>query len=962
MLTKEIKQRIDRARDILVGQLPLPSDQIELITIAMIYKFMDDIDEMSRRIGGKPSFFVDDLRPFAWTALRSNQLGSDERVQLFLQAIEHLQQAPHIPPLFRSIFQNTFLKFRNGRILKMFLDEINGFTYDNSEDLGNAFEYLLMSMGTQAENGQFRTPRHLIDFVVEVVEPELTDTILDPACGTAGFLIAAFQYLMRLHTKTLETYRVSLGNRTDEQLARAKRGDKLRPDDRDKPGLNPVGYDITPMMVRLSRVNLYLHHVANPQIHEYDTLSNDNRWYEKYDCILANPPFMTPTGGVQPHSKFRLKANKAEVLFADYILEHLNPYRGKAGIIVPEGIIFQNSRDYVQLRRWLVEEAGLWAVVSLPAHVFQPYSGVKTSILLIDKALTRTESPTAERTRAGANVLLVKLDNDGYSLNTNRTPVAANDLPAAYQLLHDWKHDRPLPAKAGVAYHVVPRADFARLDPYRAATTAFEAVRKPYRALAKPGAEATRQRRIAAFCEPLGLDHLPATETDLKAWFDEHLRPAAVAYGTGDEAAALPAELLTALKEAREYSLSFDRYAASNLLAATSEWPMVPLHDLCSAILSGGTPSREKPEFWEGTIPWISSADILNPHSVQLRRYISPEAVASSATNVIPADNIIVVTRVGLGKLARNNVAVAISQDCQGLVIKQDLIHPEFLLYCLEKEVQVFKEIGRGVTIKGVTKAELQSIEIPLPPLAVQQQLVAQIEAYQKVVDGCTAVIEGYEPEIEVQNGWPVVLLEEICEFVRGPFGGSLKKEMFVASGYTVYEQSHAIQDDFSLGRYFINEKKFAEMRRFKVASGDIIMSCLGTMGKTAIVPDEAEPGIINQALLKLTPVESKVSSHYLKLLLDSPTFQHQLVKGASGVAIQNVASVSEIKGFEIPLPSLNEQARIVADLQTELAAVESCRQLRARMQARIQRVLGQVWQQELPAPVAAEAVGTPVA
>ena len=158
MLHKEVKQRIDRARDILVGQLPLPSDQIELITIAMIYKFMDDMDEDARSLGGVPSFFIDDLRPFAWPALLSNQLSSADRVLRFTQAIEHLQKAQHIPALFRSIFQNTFLKFRDGRILKMFLDEINGFTYDNSEDLGNAFEYLLMSMGTQAENGQFRTP------------------------------------------------------------------------------------------------------------------------------------------------------------------------------------------------------------------------------------------------------------------------------------------------------------------------------------------------------------------------------------------------------------------------------------------------------------------------------------------------------------------------------------------------------------------------------------------------------------------------------------------------------------------------------------------------------------------------------------------------------------------------------------------------------------------------------------
>lgn len=959
MLTKEIKQRIDRARDILVGQLPLPSDQIELITIAMIYKFMDDMDEDARSLGGVPSFFIDDLRPFAWPALLSNQLSSADRVLRFTQAIEHLQKAQHIPALFRSIFQNTFLKFRDGRILKMFLDEINGFTYDNSEDLGNAFEYLLMSMGTQAENGQFRTPRHLIDFVVEVVEPELTDSILDPACGTAGFLISAFQYLIRLHTRGLEDYRVSLGNRTDAELARVKRGDKLRPEDRDKKGLNPVGYDITPMMVRLSRVNLYLHRVANPQIHEYDTLSNDHRWTDKFDCILANPPFMTPTGGVQPHSRFRLKANKAEVLFADYILEHLDPYRGKAGIVVPEGIIFQNSRDYVQLRRWLVEEAGLWAVVSLPAHVFQPYSGVKTSILLIDKELTRTGSPTAERTRAGANILLVKIDNDGYSLNTNRTPVAANDLPAAYELLHAWKHDQSLPADAGVAHRVVPRADFAGLDPYRAATTALDALRKPFRTLIKPGSEATRQRRIATFCESVGLDHLPATETDLKAWYDEHLRPAAVAYGAGDEAAELPEELKTALREAREYSLSFERYVTKLAVEpGVNNYPIVQLHEVCTI-----DPRRSKmPEDLETLVSFLPMSDVQSNHPdirpVQTR----------------PLGEVIK----GYTNFERNDILIAKITPCfqnRKMGVVHDVVNdigfgsteyyvlrcgetvlPKYVFYSLAHSDFVergTRNMSGSAGQQRVTKDYVSSFSISLPPLPVQQQMVKQIEAYQKVLDGCTAVINGYEPDVEIQSHWPTVALEEICSFVRGPFGGSLKKEMFVPKGYKVYEQSHAIQNDFSIGRYFIDEDKFNEMQRFSVSPGDLIMSCSGTMGKTSIAPNNVEPGIINQALLKLTPIKGVVSSKYLKLLLDSPVFQNQLVKGASGAAIQNVASVSEIKGFDIPLPSLIEQEKVVAELEAEMAAVEGCRHLRAKMQARIQRVLGQVWQHEITESVA---------
>ncbi|MEJ7675674.1 MAG: N-6 DNA methylase [Chitinophagaceae bacterium] len=153
-------------------------------------------------------------------------------------------------------------------------------------------------------------------------------------------------------------------------------------------------------------------------------MNYDTRWKEKFDCILANPPFMTPSGGINPHDKFRIRANRTEILFADYILEHLTP-NGKAGFVVPEGIIFQGSGDFTELRKWILYEAGLWAVVSLPSQIFQPYSGVKTSILLIDREVARTRS----------EILLVKIENDGFSLNTNRAPIKENDLPDALHWL-----------------------------------------------------------------------------------------------------------------------------------------------------------------------------------------------------------------------------------------------------------------------------------------------------------------------------------------------------------------------------------------------------------------------------------------------------------------------------------------------------------------------------------------------
>lgn len=162
-----------------------------------------------------------------------------------------------------------------------------------------------------------------------------------------------------------------------------------------------------------------------------------------------------------------------------------------------------------------------------------------------------------------------------------------------------------------------------------------------------------------------------------------------------------------------------------------------------------------------------------------------------------------------------------------------------------------------------------------------------------------------------MKKGWEKKKLIEICGFVRGPFGGSLKKSIFKPDGYAVYEQQHAIYDQFDDVRYYIDEAKFKEMRRFELNSGDIVMSCSGTMGKIAIVPDNIKKGIINQALLKLTPSKS-ISTVYLKLWMQSESFQESLREHSGGAAIQNVASVAILKQIEIPLPPLPEQQKIV--------------------------------------------------
>lgn len=412
MLTTDTKKHIDAARQILVGVVPNPMSQVEQITNALIYKFMDDMDQQAIKAGGDPSFFTGEIEKYAWTKVMDSRLGNQERMNLYTEALMKFSEAKQLPPLFRDIFKQAFLPYRDPEVLGLFLKEISYFDYTHSEELGNAYEYLLSIMSSQGDAGQFRTPRHIIDFIVDVIAPTKDETILDPACGTAGFLISAYNYIKNQNEGI------------DPSTGKMR---QLTADERRNLVNNFQGYDVDPTMVRLAQVNMYLHKFINPKIYNYNTLASEERWNDKFDVILANPPFMSPKGGIKPHSKFSVQANRAEVLFVDYIMNHLKP-KGRAGIIVPEGIIFQSGKAYKQLRKNLVED-GLFAVVSLPAGVFNPYSGVKTSILFFDNEISKKTK----------DLLFVKITNDGYDLGAQRRKIDKDDLPSVGSILKDFR-------------------------------------------------------------------------------------------------------------------------------------------------------------------------------------------------------------------------------------------------------------------------------------------------------------------------------------------------------------------------------------------------------------------------------------------------------------------------------------------------------------------------------------------
>lgn len=401
---KDFKQIIDNSRDILMGKLPSPIAQVDAISYALIYKFMSDVDDDSAALGGKRTYFSDDFEKYSWHNLMTPSITGAERVQLYRSALENMSRNPNIPPLFREIFNGATLGFTDSNTLNLFLREIDKIKRSSGDSIGDAYEYLLSTMGSQGKLGQFRTPRHIINMMVELIDPDKNDKILDPACGTAGFLISAYNWIKKKH--------IEKEHLTAEEVEKIHR--------------NFYGFDIEPNMTRIARVNLFLHGFKTPNIIEHDTLSSEDYWDDRYDCIIANPPFMTPKGGINPHKKFGISSNRAELLFTDYIASHLKP-NGRAAVIIPDGVLFGSSSAHKALRKEIVENQKLQAVISMPSGVFKPYAGVSTAVLVFTKSNTdRTDK-----------VWFYDMKTDGYSLDDKRSKLKDSDIPDIIERFKD---------------------------------------------------------------------------------------------------------------------------------------------------------------------------------------------------------------------------------------------------------------------------------------------------------------------------------------------------------------------------------------------------------------------------------------------------------------------------------------------------------------------------------------------
>ena len=883
MLDSDTKRRIDTARDILVGKVPDPKSQVEQITIALIYKFMDDMDAESEELGGKRKFFVGAFARYGWAKLMRSGLGGHETLALYGEGITKMTENPGLPPLFRDVFKNAYLPYRDPETLKAFLKIVDEFTYDHSERLGDAFEYLLSVLGSQGDAGQFRTPRHIIDFIVELIAPQKGETILDPACGTAGFLISAYKHILRANTD-------------------ARGHSKLTPDERGRLAKNFKGYDISPDMVRLSLVNLYLHGFTDPHIYEYDTLTSEERWGESADVILANPPFMSPKGGIKPHKRFSIQAKRSEVLFVDYMAEHLTP-TGRAGIIVPEGIIFQSQTAYTALRRSLVETA-LVAVVSLPAGCFNPYSGVKTSILILDKALAKR----------AATIAFFKVENDGYGLGAQRRAIEQNDLPAVQAELAAYLAALRRGESAPEASTMSPAFGSAN----GAASTQPGATSQEHGGADLRGLKARSNARVGdgSGLQPSGVSGA--------------LEPGALPQAGMDCAFGAPFTTALIVPKAKiaangDYNLSGDRYREG--AERRSTFPLRRFEEVCTLEYGSSLPKEKRVE---GPYPVVGSNGITGYHNdylvegpaIVVGRKGSAGEVTLIEKNCFPIDTTYYVKQTNP---AESNIR---------------------FLYWLLKTLNL-PGLRGGAGIPGLNRTDVyETHQIPLPPLEVQQEIVAEIEGYQAVIDGARAVLDHYRPHIPIDPAWPLVELGDIADVKLGKMLDQVKHQKGVTLPYL---RNVSIRwgtiDTHDLPEMYFEED---ELDRFGLRSGDVLVCEGGEPGRAAVW-DGKIPNLKYQKALHRVRFKVPFEPSMLVYLLQEMALSGALVGWLSGTTIKHL-TLESFNKLPIPLPPLATQQAIVAEIEAEQKLVAANRELIERFEKKIQATLARIWGEETPA------------
>lgn len=434
MITGDLKNKIDRLwLEFWQGGITNPLTVIEQITYLMFIRLLDlEQTRQEKRSSrtGKPfkGHFSGPDDPRRWGNILRR--GSDESLKIVRDDVfPHIKVIAGKDSTFGRYMADATFMINKPALLTKAMELINDLPLEKGDIKGDVYEYLLSKLTTAGIAGQFRTPRHIIRMMVDLVEPQLTDRVADPACGTAGFLASVIDHLNETHSS-------EDGTIVHDDGSKSYLGDEIPSEAREHMRTDMFcGMDFDVSMLRIAAMNMMLHGVDNPSLAYMDTLSNGfpeqrpKEASDAFDVILANPPFKGAIDYEQIHQSLssKLKTKKTELLFPLLILRMLK-LGGRAAVVVPDGVLFGSSKAHKGLRSILIDDNQLEGVIKLPAGVFKPYAGVSTAVLIYAKGGKTTD------------VFFYDVQADGYSLDDKRAPIDENDIP---DVIKRWKKRSP---------------------------------------------------------------------------------------------------------------------------------------------------------------------------------------------------------------------------------------------------------------------------------------------------------------------------------------------------------------------------------------------------------------------------------------------------------------------------------------------------------------------------------------
>lgn len=406
MITGELKSKIDRVWEAFwTGGLSNPITVIEQMTYLLFIRRLDDIHTQREqkatflKRGIENPIFQPDQYELRWSYFKN--MDADVMYRLFTKengVFDFLKNMGTVDSAFSKYMKGATFMIPTPRLLTQVVDMLSAINMEDRDTKGDVYEYLLGKIATAGQNGQFRTPRHIIKMMVRMMRPTVEDVICDPSAGTCGFLVAAGEYLRETYPN--ELLRPEVQKHFQEETF--------------------MGMEFDPTMIRIGAMNLMLHGVEQPNLIAVDALSESNNSFtQKASLILANPPFKGSLDreSVDPKLLNIVDSKKTELLFLGLILKGLQ-VGGRAAVIVPDGVLFGNSKAHKTIRKTIIDGHKLEAIISMPGGVFKPYAGVSTGVMIF----TRTDSGGTDK------VWFYDMTADGYSLDDKRNPIAENDI------------------------------------------------------------------------------------------------------------------------------------------------------------------------------------------------------------------------------------------------------------------------------------------------------------------------------------------------------------------------------------------------------------------------------------------------------------------------------------------------------------------------------------------------------